>query len=100
MEPIILYYRDSVECVRYLLNNPLFANCMNFVPVKHYTSNGKRVVKEAVSAQQAWQTQVCFSFPARVILKHTPLAGVSSPGSYEGRSYSCIGRYSTYFRYW
>jgi hypothetical protein len=57
-EPIILYYRDSAECVEYLLNNPLFENNMNFIPVKHYTANGKRVVREPISAQQAWETQV------------------------------------------
>jgi hypothetical protein len=57
-EPIILYYRDSAECVQYLLSNPLFADHMDFTPVRHYAANGKRVVSEAVSAQQAWETQV------------------------------------------
>jgi hypothetical protein len=44
--------------VEYLLNNPMFADRMNFVPVKHFTADGKRVFSEPVSATQAWETQV------------------------------------------
>lgn len=36
-EPIVLYMRESDKCVEYLLSNPLFADHINFVPVKHYT---------------------------------------------------------------
>jgi hypothetical protein len=57
-EPIVLYMRDAAECVEYLLNNPMFADRMNFVPVKHFTADGKRVFSEPVSATQAWETQV------------------------------------------
>jgi hypothetical protein len=57
-DPIILYKRNTAECVGYLLNNPLFADKVNFVPVKYYTSDGKRVFREALSGVQAWETQV------------------------------------------
>lgn len=57
-EPIIMYMRNTEACVEYLLNNPLFSDRMNFVPVKHFTADGKRVFSETVSAFQAWETQV------------------------------------------
>jgi hypothetical protein len=57
-EPIVLYYRDAEECVEYLLNNPLFADCMDFVPVKHYGEDGHRIFTEPISGQRAWSVQV------------------------------------------
>lgn len=57
-DPIVLFYRNSAECVQYLLKNTLFAKHIQFVPVEHYSANGSRIFREAVSARQAWQTQV------------------------------------------
>jgi hypothetical protein len=57
VEPIILYYRDAVECAEFLLSNPLFRDHINFVPVKHYDRDGHRVLAEPLSAKQAWETQ-------------------------------------------
>src|ERR1700753_559437 len=57
-EPLVLYYRDAQACVEHILSNPLFADCMNFIPVKHYDSQGNRFNDEPLSAQQAWDTQV------------------------------------------
>ena len=56
--PIILYKRDALECVEYLFNNPLFANNMNYIPVKHFTADDKRVITEPISARAAWDIQV------------------------------------------
>lgn len=58
-EPIIFYYRKADECVEQLFNNPMFADKMELVPVKHYTSDGKRVFTGPLSAEQAWTAQVC-----------------------------------------
>jgi hypothetical protein len=57
-EPIILYYRDAVECVEFLLSNPLFKDSLNFIPVKHYDKDGNRVITEPILAKQAWDIQV------------------------------------------
>jgi hypothetical protein len=59
-EPAFLYKRNAVECVQYLLNNPLFVDHMNFVPVQHFTADGSQVFSEPVSGLQAWETQVRF----------------------------------------
>lgn len=58
VEPIIIYKRDAQECVEYLFNNPLFADKMSYRPVKYFTADNKRVVREPASGLQAWQTQV------------------------------------------
>lgn len=57
-EPVILYKRDAAECVEYLLNNPLFADSIEFVPKVHYDSEGTRIFGSPLSAYQAWETQV------------------------------------------
>ena len=68
-EPIILHYRDAAECAQYLLHNPLFADHQHFIPVKHFDANGNQVINEAVSAKQAWETQVCSSPLIPMLLK-------------------------------
>jgi len=70
-EPTVLLYRDSGECVEYLFNNPIFADRMSYAPVQHFDVDGKRVVREAASGMQAWQTQVShliFSFLWKVLI--------------------------------
>jgi hypothetical protein len=57
-EPIFLYKRNAIECVEYLLNNPLFVDHINLVLVQHFTTDGKQVFSEPVSGLQAWETQV------------------------------------------
>jgi hypothetical protein len=57
-EPILFYKRDVGECVEYMLSDPMFADHMHFVPVKHYDANGHRIFCEAISGMQAWNTQV------------------------------------------
>lgn len=49
-EPVILYKRDAAECVEYLLNNPLFADSIDFVPKQHFDAEGNRVFREPLSA--------------------------------------------------
>lgn len=56
----MLYYRDPVECVEFILGNPLFDGHIQYTPVHHYNSSGKRVLSEPISGKQAWDTQVLF----------------------------------------
>ena len=35
-EPMFLFYRDALDCVEYLLGNPLFSDCMDFCPIQLY----------------------------------------------------------------
>ena len=58
IEPIVLFKRDAAKCVEYLLNNPLFADHINFRPTKHFTTDGERVFCEPLSGCKAWDDQV------------------------------------------
>ena len=35
-EPMLLFYCDALDCVEYLFGNPVFANRMDFCPVRLY----------------------------------------------------------------
>ena len=67
-EPMHLFYRDALDCVEYLLGNPLFANHMDFCPVRLYKDAEKtiRVYREWMSGNVAWEMQVrsfCYLCP-------------------------------------
>ena len=80
-EPVVLFKRDAVECVQYLLNNPLFADHISFIPVKHFAINGDRVFREPISGFKAWRDQVrtCWNLVSVDTLNFS-VAGCSSPG--------------------
>ena len=61
-EPMFLFYHDSLDCVEYLLGNPLFSDCMDFCPVRFYQDVEQtiRIYTEWLSADAAWETQVRF----------------------------------------
>lgn len=56
--PLILYYRDALECLQQLLRNPLFADSFNPIPRRHYDSCGQRIITDPMSANWAWKVQV------------------------------------------
>ena len=35
-EPMHLFYCDTLDCIKYIFGNPLFANHMDFCPVRLY----------------------------------------------------------------
>ena len=57
---MFLFYRDSLDCVEYLLGNPLFADCMDFSPVRLYQDAEQtiRVYTEWLTGNTAWEMQV------------------------------------------
>ena len=59
-KPMFLFYRNSLDCVEYLLGNPLFANCMDFCPVRSYqdAEHTIRVYTEWLTGNAAWEMQV------------------------------------------
>jgi hypothetical protein len=61
-EPTFLFYRDSLDCVEYLLGNPLFADSMDFCPVRLYQDAEQtvRVYTEWLTGNAAWEMQVCY----------------------------------------
>ena len=63
-EPMFLFYRNALDCVEYLLGNPLFSDCMDFCPIRLYQDAERtiHVYTEWMTGDAAWQMQVCFFF--------------------------------------
>lgn len=57
-DPIILYYCDSVECVKAILHNPIFTGRIKFAPTLHYTEAGTRTYGDWITSDGAWWLQV------------------------------------------
>ena len=59
-DPITLYYRDGLDCFRFLLGNPLFADYMDFSPRHEYANEDKseRLYNEIMTGDLAWALQV------------------------------------------
>ncbi|KAI5985287.1 hypothetical protein EDD15DRAFT_2176081 [Pisolithus albus] len=57
--PVLLYWRDSLELVQSLLNNPGFRNAMDLSPFHLYDSAERlyRVYMEWMSGEDAWSMQ-------------------------------------------
>jgi hypothetical protein len=66
-EPMLLFYRDTLDCVEYLFGNPKFANQMDFCPVRLYRDVERtiRVYTEWMTGNAAWEMQV--SFPTSTV---------------------------------
>lgn len=64
-EPMHLFYRDALDCVEYIFGNPLFANHMDFCPVRLYQNMEQtiRVYGEWMTGDVAWKMQVSFMAP-------------------------------------
>jgi hypothetical protein len=62
-EPMLLFYRDALDCVEYLFGNPLFGDKMDFCPVRLY-SDAERTIRmytEWMTGNAAWEMQVSFN---------------------------------------
>jgi hypothetical protein len=61
---IILYYRDPLLCLQYLMHSPLVQDHISFSPFKLYENATKtmRIYTEWLSGDQAWNIQVNFPF--------------------------------------
>lgn len=57
-EPLVLYYRDALDCIKLLFNHPFFADKMEYVPYRLYTQCHTRVYTEWMSSDGAWEFQV------------------------------------------
>jgi len=58
---MVLYFRDSLDCLQRLLGNPLFAGQMDFCPYRLYRTAQHlvRVYSEWMTGDGAWEMQVC-----------------------------------------
>jgi len=64
-EPMFLFYRDALDCVEYLFGNPIFANKLDFRPVRLYRNIERtiRIYTEWMTGNIAWEMQVCIYSP-------------------------------------
>lgn len=58
--PLTLYYRDPLECLQYLLSNPLIQDHVQFTPFRLWANSDKlmRIYTEWLSGDVAWNMQV------------------------------------------
>lgn len=65
-----LYFRDALECVKLLFNNPFLADKMEYAPYKLFTSAERdvRVYTEWMSSDGAWELQVSIESIILIIL--------------------------------
>ncbi|KAF7311392.1 hypothetical protein MKEN_01041100 [Mycena kentingensis (nom. inval.)] len=54
--PIVLFYRNSLDCAQFLLRHPTLKNHIDFIPTM-LTQGGERVHKEWINSNGAWQMQ-------------------------------------------
>ncbi|KAF7969079.1 hypothetical protein HWV62_28378 [Athelia sp. TMB] len=56
-EPMVLYYRDGLEVIKFIYSNPVFANCMEDRPYRltDPKQNNQRVYGEFMSGDFAWE---------------------------------------------
>ena len=59
-EPMMLYFRDALECFKCLFGNPLFSGYMDFIPRREYADEEKteRLYNEIMTGDRAWTLQV------------------------------------------
>ncbi|KAG1879921.1 hypothetical protein F4604DRAFT_1880050 [Suillus subluteus] len=57
--PVILYWRNPVECIASILNNPSFQDHFHFMPHKIYTTAERkcRIYSEWMTSDDAWNMQ-------------------------------------------
>ena len=68
-EPLMLYFRDALECFKHLFSNPLFSGHMDFYPRREYTDEEKRerLYNEMMTGDRAWDLQVCYFAPINTL---------------------------------
>lgn len=53
-----LYYRNIIDCVRYLIRQVAYKSDMVYAPIREYDSSGERLYSEMHTADWWWDTQV------------------------------------------
>ena len=54
----MLFYQDPMECIEFILKNPLFSGKIDYQPRQDFDSSGGRVYGEWISSDGAWDLQV------------------------------------------
>lgn len=59
-KPVTIFYRDPLECIRALLQNPIFEGKWDFTPRRVYDGPNQqnRIYHEWMTSDGAWAAQV------------------------------------------
>ena len=59
-DPLTFYYRDGLDCFKFLLANPLLADYMDYTPRREYANEDKSkwLYNEMMTGDLAWNLQV------------------------------------------
>ena len=57
-DPLVLYYRDPVECIEFLMKNPLYSGRIQYTPRQDFDSSGDRIYNDWITGNGAWDMQV------------------------------------------
>ena len=57
-DPLMLYYRDPIKTIEFLLKNPLFSGRIQYAPRQDFDSSGNRVYSDWITSDGAWDLQV------------------------------------------
>ncbi|KAF9222828.1 hypothetical protein BS17DRAFT_836007 [Gyrodon lividus] len=79
--PLMLYWRDELEVIKYLFSNPVFAQCIDLTPYQEYEGQ-EHVYSEFMSADLAWEIQPVqailaarvYHFAISVVMKNLKIA--------------------------
>jgi hypothetical protein len=65
VKPIVMFYRDPLECIQALLRNPVFEGRWSFTARQIYEDANRRnrVYGDWMTGDAAWSAQVCTPFP-------------------------------------
>jgi hypothetical protein len=85
---IKLYYRDAIDCLQSIFNNPLFSNHLDFSPFRLFNTAERliRVFTEWMSGNAAWEMQVYHIYIQVFSFRYTNLS--PSIGKTSIRCYS------------
>lgn len=72
-KPIILFYRNPLECIQGFLQNPIFEGKWNFTAQRVYEDPNRqnRIYRDWMTGDGAWSIQVSISFLLLADATHT-----------------------------
>ena len=57
-DPLVLYYRNPLDCVEFLLKNPLYSGSIQYQPRQDFDASGNRLYSDWITSDGAWDLQV------------------------------------------
>ncbi|KAF9784417.1 hypothetical protein BJ322DRAFT_1141469 [Thelephora terrestris] len=56
-DPLVLYYRDPMNCIEFTMKNPLFSGKIQYQPRQDFDSYGNRTYGDWITSDGAWDYQ-------------------------------------------